>query len=166
MKNFVDFLYTLLIGVAVTLFVGLGIWTFYSGPKLPTQDYPNYSQIGPTGPTETQSKELEQQQTKYDQQFKKYDEANKKYEKKVSIIALAAAVIFFVLGLWLIGKNVIVGEGLALGGIFSSIYAAITGAISQFKPLVFISICLILAMSILIALSRTRTNKQPRFWLF
>jgi hypothetical protein len=60
MKTLIDFIYTLLIGAAVALFVGLGIWTFYSGPKMPT--YPEYPNPSLTAPTEKENKAFQQRQ--------------------------------------------------------------------------------------------------------
>jgi hypothetical protein len=152
MKTFIDFVYTLLIGASVALFVGLGIWTFYSGPKMP--EYPQgpyfYSQPN------DQQQNLEQQQQKFDRDMKQYQKSSKHYDRNVAAISLAAGVIVFAIGLLLIRVNDIVGEGLALGGAATEVYAAIRATMASNKPLVFASICLILVMMILLALFRRR----------
>lgn len=155
MKTLIDFIYTVLIGIAVAVFVGLGIWTFYSGPKSP--EYPNY----PTGsqPSETQQKEFEKQQQQFDTQMKDYQKEEKPYSKKVSAIALSAGAVFFTGGLLLMRKNDIVGEGLALGGIFTEIYAAGRAASASFKPVVFAAVSLVLTMLVILVLNRGGT-----FW--
>lgn len=151
MKTLIDFIYTLLIGAAVAVFVGLGIWTFYVGPKFP--EYPNNYSV--SQPTPAQQADYDRQQKQFDNQVKNYDKANKTYSKKVSGIALAAGVVFFIIGLALIRLSDTVAEGLALGGIFSGVYAAISGGISSSRPLVFTSISLILVMLIVLVLNRS-----------
>ena len=160
MKTFINFIYTVLIGVAVAVFVGLGIWTFYSGPKSPT--YPDYSQSYIAAPTEAQNQEYQAKQDKYNQEFKQFEKFEKPYSKKVAGIALATGVIFYVAGLWTMKRNEVVGEGLALGGTFTSIYAAVKAATGEFKQLVFASVTIILAMLILLALYRIRIQKSVK----
>lgn len=155
MKTFVDFIYTVLIGVAVALFVGLGIWTFYTGPKMP--EYPNYSSSS-LNPTEAENKAFQQRQDAFDKKMKQYDKDNKSYSKKVGVIALGSAVVFYAVGLALLYKRWVVGEGIALGGVFSAVYAAIRGTMADFKQLVFSSVTVILAMLILLTIYRLRIH--------
>jgi hypothetical protein len=158
MKTFIDFVYTLLIGASVALFVGLGIWTFYSGPKMP--EYPDYPIYSSTAPTEAQDKAYQERQSKYDKEFKQYEKDNKSYGKKVAGIALAGSAVFYVAGMWLMRRGALVGEGLALGGIFTGAYAATRAALSDFKQLVFASVTLLLVMLILLAAYRVRIHSS------
>lgn len=159
MKTLIDFIYTVLIGAAVAVFIGFGIWSFYQGPKGP--EYPSYSTIGPTGPSEEQEKEFQQKQTRFEQEMKEYNEKNKPYSKKVSGIALGAAIVFYIVGLWLYKRKDVIGEGLALGGVFTSIYAAIRAGIGNSKPQVFISITALLLMLIGVVLYRSGSQFFP-----
>ena len=162
MKTFIDFIYTVLVGVAVAVFVGFGIWSFYPGPKGP--DYPLYSSVGPGGPTAEQEKEFQQKQASFDQERKDFDKKNKPYSKKVSGIALGTAIIFYGAGLWLYKRKDIIGEGLALGGIFTALYAAIRAGIGNSRSQVFLSITVLLLMLIGLVLYRSgsqlSTNKK------
>lgn len=160
MKTFINFIYTVVIGIAVAVFVGLGIWTFYSGPKSPA--FPDYPQYGMTAPTEAQTQEFQAKQDKYTQDYKQFQKFEKPYSKKVAGIALAAGVIFYVAGLWAMKRNEVVGEGLALGGAFTVVYAAIRAGTAEFKQLVFASVTIILAMLILLALYRMRIQKPAK----
>jgi len=161
MKTFIDFIYSLLIGAAVAVFVGLGIWTFYSEPKLPT--YPDYPQVTyDANGSIVQSATYQAQLDKYDNAVKKYDDVQKSYAKKVAGIALAASVVFYVGGLWIMKKNDVVGEGLALGGTFTGIYAAVRAATADSKQLMFASVSLILAMFIVLALYRMRIRRPTK----
>lgn len=156
MKTFIDFIYTLLIGAAVAVFVGFGIWTFYSSPKYPQPEYPNY---GYAAPTPEQEKKYQEQEKKNQEEFKQYDKKNEDYSKKIAGIALAASIVFYLAGLYILRRDDVVGEGLALGGIFTGVYAAVRAGIGDFKQLVFASVTLILVMLILLALLRLRWHK-------
>lgn len=158
MKTLIDFLYTLLIGAAVALFVALGIWTFYPGPKSP--EYPMYNQYGINGPTEEQNKEFMATQEKFDKDLKAYQEKEKTYSKNVGGIALGAAVVFFVAGMWLMRREDVVGEGVALGGIFTGVYAAARSGMGDSRPLVFASVTALLVMVVLLSLYRLRLRES------
>lgn len=151
MKNFIDLIYTLLIAAGVALFVGLGIWTFYSGPKYP--DYPSgLSFYGE--PTEVEKKQLEADQKKFQKKLDKYDQEENAYSRNVSGIALGAGIIAFLTGMLLIKRNDLIGEGLAVGGIIIEAYASGRGVSAESRPLVFAAVTIILAMTILLALTR------------
>lgn len=160
MKTFIDFVYTLLIAAGVILFVSLGIWAFYSGPQAPS--YPQGPYIYSKDPTAAQEKQMEQQQKKFDNDMKIYNDKEKPYNRNVAIISLAAGVVFFAGGALLLRKNDTVGEGLGLGGIFTAVYASIRAAVASSKPMVFVSVCAVLAMLILLALLRRRIFPKPK----
>lgn len=159
MKTLIDFIYTLLIGAAVAAFVGLGIWTFYAEPKFPPYpDYPqmtyDYDQDGNT----VESPDYKAKMDKYNADSQKYDDTQKSYSKKTAYIALGAAIIFYVVGLWIYRKIDVVGEGLALGGAFNAVYAAIRAGTADSKPYVFASVTILLTMFVILALYRRRTT--------
>lgn len=159
MKAFIDFIYTVVIGVAVAVFIGLGIWAFYSGPKAPEFPWGGTSYI--SEPTEQQQKEEQQKQEKYNRDQEQYQKANKPYSKNVSWLALGAAIIFYGAGLWIYNRRDIIGEGLALGGVFSTIYAAIRAGIGNSKPGVFICVSILLLMLIGLVLYRSGSRLIP-----
>lgn len=157
MKSFIDFVYAFLVAVGVVLFVGLGIWTFYSGPKAP--QFPQTPYIYKE-PTADQQKLLDKQQQQFDNDMKAYNDKQKPYNRNVSIISLVAGVIFFTGGVLLTKRNDLVGEGLALGGVFTGIQSVIRSIEASSKPLVFINACLILAMLILLSVFRRRLQTK------
>ncbi len=161
MKTFIDFIYTLLVGVAVLLFVSLGIWSFYPGPKMP--EYPSYPPYEVTTDAVAQQnyeEESKKTQAEYDKKFKEYDKANKSYSQKVASISLGSAVVFYALGLWFKKRNESIAEGLSLGGIFTAVYAAVRGGAGDSKPVVFAAVSVLLAMSILLVQRRTHVPKK------
>lgn len=159
MRAFIDFVYTLLIGVGVLLFVSLGVWAFYSGPKMP--QYPQGPYIYKE-PNSEQQKQLDQQQQQFDRDMKTYNDKQKPYDRNVAIISLAAGLAFFAAGILLFRRVEAVSEGLALGGVFTGIYAAIRAVAAQSKPLVFVSAALVLAMLILLAQYRRKFTLSTR----
>jgi hypothetical protein len=165
MKTFIDFIYTLLIGAAVILFVSLGIWSFYQSPKYPMDStvYPTY----PGYPNNTDPVVIEEYDKKYqaaqaesDKNWKEYEKSRNNYEKKVGSIALGAGVVFYVAGWLFMKRHNLIAEGLALGGIFTTIYAIVQSAAGEFRQIVFASGSALLAMTILLVLRRTQPNKK------
>ena len=162
MKMFIDFLYTLVIGAAVAVFVGLGIWTFYSEPKMPT--YPDYPQtIYDASGSIVQDKTYQTRLDKYNQAVDKYNNSQKSYDKKVATLALMASVIFYVAGLWLMKKIDVVGEGLALGGAFTGIYAAVRAGMGDSKQFVFAIVGVLLVMVVVLSIHRRRPPQTAKY---
>lgn len=161
LKTFIDFIYTLLVGAAVVLFVSLGVWSFYPGPKMP--DYPTYQSYPVTTDAVAQQnyeEESRKAQEEYDKKFKEYEKVNNTYGQKVAIISLSSAAVFYALGLWLMKRNDTVGEGLSLGGIFTAIYAAVRAGSGNSRPVVFAAVTAILAMAILLVVRRPSDSKK------
>jgi len=158
MKSFVDFLYSVLIGASIALFVGFGIWTFYSGPKAPEFPKDNYGYYGASAPTPAQQKQIDADQKKFNDQMTQYDKLTKPYNKNVSIIALIAGVIVYLIGLMAVRKNEI-KEGFELGGVFTLFYAIGRALSVGSKPWVFSGISLTVIMLILLVQFRGRAIK-------
>jgi hypothetical protein len=152
MKTFIDFIYTILIGVVVAVFVG-------PGPKAP--EFP-WTTSYVSDPTDQQKQEEQQKTEKYNQDQEQYTKSNKPYSKKVSGIAIGAALVFYGGGLWLYKRRDVIGEGLALGGVFTMIYAAIRAGIGNSKPQVFICVSALLLMLIGLVLYRSGSQLFPK----
>jgi len=139
----IKLIYTLFLALLVALFVGLGIDSFYPGPKAPT--YPLELEQVKVGCEETP-----QQQTirkDYIQAQEKYMQDSKPYNRNVSIISLVAAIIIMVISLGFLSKIKMIADGILLGGVFSTAYAIIRGLMSdnsQFRFLI-VTIGLIIA---------------------
>jgi hypothetical protein len=137
-------IYTLFLGLLVSLFVGLGIDAFYPGPKMP--DYPvslDTTKQGCEEDAQTQATRL-----KYDQDMKNFNDASKPYNRNVSIIALSFAIVIMIASLTLFSKIKMIADGILLGGVFSTIYGIIRGMMSENSKFRF----LIVAVGLLIAL--------------
>jgi len=123
----IKFIYTLFLALLISLFVGLGIDTFYPGPKAP--NYPIELDQVKQGCQET----LEQQtlRKKFDLAQQKFMEESKPYNRNVSIISLAAAIIILALSLTLLAKIKMIADGILLGGVFATIYSIMRGLMSE-----------------------------------
>ena len=152
-------IYTIFLALLIALFVGLGIDTFYPGPKAP--QYPiELDQVKPgceeTIGQQTLRKEFNQAQNQFLEEFKPYS-------RNVSIISLVASIIILVLSLTLLAKIKMIADGILLGGIFVTAYSIIRGFMSdssEFRFLI-ITIGLIIALTLgYIKFIRPKKNLQ------
>jgi hypothetical protein len=146
-------LYALLIAGAVVAFVGFGISSLYQPPNYP--DFPNNNYSGYDDPT------YQQQQNKYDDSVDNYKKSEKNYQRKATYIALPAALVFLLLGLYIFKSSDVIGEGLGLGGAGISIYAIATASISDNRRLRFLAVTVLL-LSILVIAHRRFYIKPPK----
>lgn len=142
----IKLLYTLFLGLLIALFVGLGIDTFYPGPKAP--DYPIAMETDMTKFGCELSEEQKAQQVKYDQAMRDFQEKSKPYNRNVSIISIAAAIIILVASLTLLAKIKMIADGILLGGVFTTVYGIMRGLMSEDTRFRF----LIVALGLVIAL--------------
>lgn len=181
MKAFIEFIYSVLIGLAVACFIGFGLWSFLSAPKYP--DSPDYVQY-PAAPAyqaylytyeeqqayaekqkayEKEIEEYNEKSAKQGQEFQAkldaYNQADKNFKNKTTMIAAFSGVVSYAAGIFVLRKNGVIGEGLALGGIFTGVYGAIIAAGIDAKKLVFGITTGLLAMLIVLVLQRPRTRR-------
>ena len=137
-------IYTIFLALLIALFIGLGIDTFYPGPKAP--QYPielDEVRVGCEETIEQQTlrKEFNQAQNQFLEEFKLYN-------RNVSIISLAASIAILVLSLTLLAKIEMIADGILLGGVFVTTYGIIRGLMtenSQFRFLI-VTVGLIIAL--------------------
>jgi hypothetical protein len=128
-------IYAFFLGILLAIFVGVGIAAFYTSPEPPKT--PDYSLIGKDGPTEKQQAE----QKAYDKSFENFTKNKMNpYNRNVSVMALAAAVIFVAIGLLLEHRINVLADGALLGGIFTLLYSLGRGFAAQDSKYSFIVI--------------------------
>jgi hypothetical protein len=115
-------LYSVLLGIILAFFIGLGIEAFY-----PTQKYPEY-------PSELQYKESvpttaveKQQKTDYDVRVEEYQTQNSKHALIISIIAIASSILFLVLSLVVFTNNDVFSNGFLIASLLTLIYGMARG---------------------------------------
>ncbi|MCX6761092.1 MAG: hypothetical protein NTZ84_03265 [Candidatus Nealsonbacteria bacterium] len=140
----IKLIYTLFLALLVALFVGLGISSFYPGPKAP--QYP--LQLDETKPGCDETAEYKTIRAEFNQSQQKYMEESKPYNRNVSIVSLVAAIIILVSSLTLLNKIKMIADGILLGGVFTTMYSIIRGLMSEDSQFRF----LIVTVGLLIAL--------------
>ena len=119
---FLRYAYVVFIGVLLAAFVGVGIATFYPGPKHPeSQTLPKA--VSP----DKETPEDYAQRVEMNKKFKEFQEKEKEYNRNVSIFSLVASVIILILSLTVIKNIVVISDALLLGGIITSIYSIARG---------------------------------------
>jgi hypothetical protein len=141
----IKIIYTLFLALMVALFVGLGIDTFYEGPKMP--EYP--LELEMQKPECNESAEIKAVRENFAREQRAYAEEIKPYNRNVSIISLIAAIVILVVSLTMLTKIKMIADGILLGGVFTTAYSIIRGLMSQNSQYRFI----IVAMGLIIALT-------------
>lgn len=123
----VKILFSILLGVLLAFFVGLGIEAFYPTEKYP--EMPIELQYGEKTPAlTTQNEATIQLQKTYEQQVKDYQARNEKHARNVSMVAIAASILFMALSLTALQKfSSVFTDGFLIGSILTLIYGIIRG---------------------------------------
>jgi hypothetical protein len=165
MNAFIRLLYSLLIAVSVVIFVAVTIYSFYQSPKAP--EYPryepstlNYNDPGYAEEQARLNKEADARQKDYEKKLKEHHEKRKPYHRDVTILLLILSVMVLGIGLWLMPRSEVIGEGMALGSIATIIYTIISASIAEARILRFLAVTLLLLGSLVIAQSRFGSSKR------
>ncbi|MBW6431790.1 hypothetical protein K0A96_01225 [Patescibacteria group bacterium] len=123
-------IYTFILAVIITVFVGVTLNTFYPSPEPPE-----------TKPTEKPYEEMTASDKNVEREneelYKAHEEERKVWSQNSSIIILIAATVLVALGLFLAGKMTIIPNGILLGGLFTIFMGIILGLASQNRYLIF-----------------------------
>jgi hypothetical protein len=132
--------YTFFLGLLLAIFVGVGVNTFYPGPKAP--EYP--TSINTYG-KEPDAEQLAKQK-EFDQKMEQHNKDSKPYNRNVSMLTLAAAVIFLAVSIMYEKRIKIIADGVMLGGLFTLLYSIGRGFASEDSKYVFIVVTVGLAI--------------------
>jgi hypothetical protein len=154
MNTFIRLLYSVLIASAVVAFVAIAIYTFYPSPKAPAYTPPLLDKG-----TAINQPIGDAYQQQYDKASEQYQADTKAYQRNVSIILVLAAIVVVALGVWLQRRADIIGEGLQLGGIGTSIYAVGMASAADDRVMRFVAVTLFLAA--VISVVYFRFKEQP-----
>lgn len=116
------FVYSFFLGLLLAVFIGMGIASFYPEPKAPEYSPAIVEDAKPDRTDEQIVAEAEAQKS-YEQSYQTYNQRSNDYSRNVAMIALAAAVIFMVLGLALESRASVIADGVLLGGVFTLLYS-------------------------------------------
>jgi hypothetical protein len=116
--NMLKLIYTFFLGIILSLFVGVGISTFYKEPAYP--EAPTSIKYGYSG-ERTQAQISEEEN--YNQSVERFNsEQIKPYNRNVSIIVTLFAIAFLAVGVIYSHKINVIADGTLLGGIFTLLY--------------------------------------------
>lgn len=122
-NTFFKLIYTLILGVVLALFLGVGVSAFYEPPEAP--EYPfmasAYKENQPQ--SEADLHKLEQ----YEKDMRAYEEVRQVYERNVSVILLLLAIATIAIGLIFARQIGFLSDGILLGGLFTLVHALIRG---------------------------------------
>jgi len=158
MNPFIRLLYALLIAAAMVTFIGVGIYTFYPAPQPPT--YPQEIVPAEKGIASQPGTPPNNGVDEYQQAYNNYQNDLKTYQRNVSIIVSVLAVLVVVAGLYIRRRADIIGEGLALGGVGTTIYAVVTASMADDRVMRFVAVTLFLASTIVLVY--TLFNDKPK----
>lgn len=144
MMLMVKIVYAFFVGLLLTAFVGVGIFTFYKQPT-PPDSRAMFEQLGKLDPDSEEFKKIEVEHRAKQEQF---ELELSEYYKVASIIALIAAVVFVVVGLAAANKLHVLSDGLLLGGIFTLIYSISSGFLHRESTHHFVIISVSLAVAL------------------
>ncbi len=140
--------YTFFLGLILALFIGLGISTFYSAPKMP--DYPTEAMVYSEKPSVEQTRA----QKDFDKASKSYNTDSQRYSRNVSMLALAGAIILLVISFGFEKRSQVIANGMLLGGVFTLLYSIIRGFVSEDSKYTFITVTVGLVIALYLGYRR------------
>lgn len=142
-------IYTLLVGVFLAVFVGVGISAFYNGPVYP--DMPAMLKYCASEIRDiSKFADYQKQAESFDRAEKSYMNEEKLYSRNVSIIAVIAASILVIVSLTLFRKILLIADGILLGGVFTLLYSVIRGFGSEDTMFAFFVVSIGLLISLIL----------------
>ncbi len=148
-------IYTLILGVVITLFVGVGVHAFYESPKSP--EYPVSDAMYKTEPTPEDQKT----QRQYEVAMKDYNESRQTYERNMSMILVGLAVGVIAIGLVFSRQIGFLSDGILLGGLFTLLHALIRGFAAEDSKFLFAVATVAVATILLLGYRRFSSVGSP-----
>ncbi len=149
-------IYTLILGVVITLFVGVGVQAFYEPPESPK--YPASDAIYKAeGPTPEEQKAQKQ----YELAMNDYNDIRQMYERNVSMILVGLAVGVIAIGLVFSRQIGFLSDGILLGGLFTLLHALIRGFAAEDSKFLFIVATVAVATILLLGYRRFNSVGSP-----
>lgn len=148
-NHILQLVYTFFLGILITVFVGMGISTFYPSPERP--EYPAELNSISKEPT----KEQEAKQIEFEEKNRKFDkDILGPYNRNVSMIALSTAVLLMFISIASQHRLKIIANGVMLGSFFTLLYSLGRGFASQDSKYTFITATIGLVVALFIGYTR------------
>jgi len=121
------------LGVLLAIFVGVGINTFYPGPKVP--EFP--IELNTYGKEQSLTPKQIAVQKDWDKKTEQHNKNMKPYNQNVSIVTLTAAIVLLVTSMVFEKRIKIIADGVMIGGLFTLLYSLGRGFASENSKYVF-----------------------------
>ena len=131
-------LYAIAIAFLVVAFFGFGISAFYHAPNYPSGQ-PNEAQD--TKP-ENRTPEQKQKVEEWHQKVNAFEEAQSTYNLVVAFISIGAAVLLLVGSIVWLSSLAVIGDGVALGAVFTLFYGLIRAFMSENETFRFVAVAI------------------------
>lgn len=141
---------SVILGIVIALFVGVGINAFYPEPPFPEQTV-TYTTEEPT------EAELEESERAFDA----YEQLRQQHSGVVGVISLAIAVLLMGGSMFIARRNMVISQGLLVGGMLLICYGALQTISSGNTMVAFISIGVGLAALVFFILKRFKPSGEP-----
>jgi len=140
----IKIIYTILLGIILAFFVGLGIEAFYPTPVYPeTPAKLQYMDSAKVDSPETIKAQQEQ-----DKIIKDYQTKNANHARVVSAIAVIGSIIYMILSLWILRNKDIFADGFLTGSLLTLLYGIMRGFESSDKKFQFIVVTIGVAIAL------------------
>jgi len=140
-NNIIKIVYSIFVGALISIFVGVGINTFYPGPVSP-----DYSSKAATA----EGRQLYYESEEYTVANEQYSQDNSDYYRNVSIVSLIIAVALLWFSIMYEKRLKMMADGILLGGLFTLIYGVNQGFASGNDQYLFLAMTISLAAVIYI----------------
>lgn len=150
-------IYTLILGIVIAFFFGIGVQAFYEAPKAP--EYPRASITYKENPSDEEMREQQAQDKKFEEDMRSYDEQRKPYERNVAIILMSLAVVTVVSAFVLVPRIGFLSDGVLLGGLFTVLHSIVRGMMVDDTKFLFVMVTI--AVVVVLALGYRRFISHP-----
>lgn len=158
-------IYTLILGIVIAFFFGIGIQAYYEPPKQP--EYPmtgfDYRYGEPKLEGEEASRYDEEQRI-YQEKLQVYEEERQSYERNVAMILMSLAVVT-VAGAFVATNRIgFISDGVLLGGLFTILHSIIRGFAAQDTKFLFMIVTVAVVVVMVLGYRRfmVRPNQKSR----
>lgn len=150
-------IYTLILGIVIAFFFGIGVQAFYEAPKAP--EYPSFTPYKSAELNVEQRAEQEARDRQYESDMRAYDEQRKPYERNVAIILMSLAVVTVVSAFVLAPRIGFLSDGVLLGGLFTVLHSIVRGMMVDDTKFLFVMVTI--AVVVVLALGYRRFISHP-----
>lgn len=151
-------IYTLILGIVIAFFFGIGVQAFYEPPKAP--EYPAFTTYKSAEPSADEIAAQEARDRQFESEMRAYDEQRQPYERNVAVILMALAIVTIV-GAFIAAPRIgFLSDGILLGGLFTVLHSIVRGFAVQDMKFLFVIVSV--AVVVVLTLGYRRFNTASK----